>query len=176
MRRTSAHDRDTSRHFRYRNSKSLSAAEFPLGSDDDSASWRCGPNATPDKVFECVRDCRLKRDRGESLTSQRCFALAVIFIPLFIICELASKTPVVNLRLLRIRNLGLASAVNFLLGASLYGSVFLLPEYLEQVQNYSARQTGEAMVLIGLPQLLIFPFVPRLMKAFDLRLIVFAGR
>jgi MFS transporter, DHA2 family, multidrug resistance protein len=65
--------------------------------------------------------------------------------------------------------------VNFLLGASLYGSVFLLPEYLEQVQQYSASQTGEAMVLIGLPQLLIFPFVPRLMKAFDLRLIVFAG-
>ena len=100
-----------------------------------------------------------------SVFIQRCFTLAVIFIPLFIICELVSKTPVVNLRLLRIRNLGLASAVNFLLGASLYGSVFLLPEYLEQVQNYSASQTGEAMVLIGLPQLLIFPFVPRLMKS-----------
>src|ERR1700752_5194648 len=110
-----------------------------------------------------------------SVFIQRCFTLAVIFIPLFIICELVSKSPVVNLRLLRIRNLGLACAVNFLLGASLYGSVFLLPEYLEQVQNYSASQTGEAMVLIGLPQLLIFPFVPRLMKAFDLRLIVFAG-
>src|SRR5260370_15686880 len=110
-----------------------------------------------------------------SVFIQRSFTLAVIFIPLFNICELMSKTPIVNLRLLRIRNLGLASAVNFLLGASLYGSVFLLPEYLEQVQNYSARQTGEAMVLIGLPQLLIFPFVPRLMKAFDLRLIVFAG-
>jgi membrane fusion protein (multidrug efflux system) len=38
-----------------------------------------------------------------------------------------------------------------------------------------ASQTGEAMILIGLPQLLIFPFVPRLMKALDLRLIVFAG-
>ncbi|MBV9733644.1 MAG: DHA2 family efflux MFS transporter permease subunit [Verrucomicrobia bacterium] len=110
-----------------------------------------------------------------SVFIQRCFTLAMIFIPLFIICELVSKTPVVNLRLLRIRNLGLASAVNFLLGASLYGSVFLLPEYLEQVQQYSAKQTGEAMVLIGLPQLLVFPFVPRLMKRFDLRLIVFVG-
>ena len=106
---------------------------------------------------------------------QHCFTLAVIFIPLFIICELVSKTPIVNLRLLRIRNLGVAAAVNFLLGASLYGSVFLIPEYLEQVQNYSASQTGEAMILIGLPQLLIFPFVPRLMKRFDLRLIIFAG-
>jgi MFS transporter, DHA2 family, multidrug resistance protein len=110
-----------------------------------------------------------------SVFIQRCFTLAVIFIPLFILCELVSKSPVVNLRLLRIRNLGLASGVNFLLGASLYGSVFLLPEYLEQVQQYSAKQTGEAMVLIGLPQLLVFPFVPRLMKRFDLRLIVFVG-
>src|ERR1700744_6213028 len=115
------------------------------------------------------------QDWFTSVFIQRCFTLAVIFIPLFIICELVSETPVVNLRLLRIRNLGLASAVNFLLGASLYGSVFLLPEYLEQVQNYSASQTGEAMVLIGLPQLLNFPFVPRLMKRFDLRLIVFVG-
>jgi len=110
-----------------------------------------------------------------SVFIQRCFTLAVIFIPLFIIRELLSKSPIVNLRLLGIRNLGLASAVNFLLGASLYGSVFLLPEYLEQVQNYSASQTGEAMILIGLPQLLIFPFVPRLMKRFDLRLIIFVG-
>jgi MFS transporter, DHA2 family, multidrug resistance protein len=110
-----------------------------------------------------------------SVFIQRCFMLAVIFIPLFIVCELLSRTPVVNLRLLRIRNLGLASGVNFLLGASLYGSVFLLPEYLEQVQNYSASQTGQAMILIGLPQLLIFPFVPRLMQKFDLRLIVFVG-
>jgi MFS transporter, DHA2 family, multidrug resistance protein len=39
-----------------------------------------------------------------SVFIQRCFTLAVIFIPLFIICELVSKTPVVNLRLLRIRN------------------------------------------------------------------------
>jgi MFS transporter, DHA2 family, multidrug resistance protein len=115
------------------------------------------------------------QDWFTSVFIQRCFLLAVIFIPLFIICELVSKTPVVNLRLLGIRNLALASAVNFLLGASLYGSVFLLPEYLEQVQQYSAKQTGEAMVLIGLPQLLVFPIVPRLMKAFDLRLIVFAG-
>jgi DHA2 family multidrug resistance protein len=110
-----------------------------------------------------------------SVFIQRCFTLAVIFIPLFIICEFLSKTPIVNLRLLRIRNLGLASAVNFILGASLYGSVFLLPEYLEQVQQYSASQTGQAMILIGLPQLLVFPFVPRLMKRFDLHLIVFVG-
>ena len=106
---------------------------------------------------------------------QHCFELAAIFIPLFLIIELVVKKPVVNLRLFRERNLAFASIVNFVMGAGLYGSVFLLPQYLEQIQQYSARQTGEYMVLIGLPQLLIFPFVPRLMKRIDLRLIVFFG-
>jgi MFS transporter, DHA2 family, multidrug resistance protein len=106
---------------------------------------------------------------------QHCFELAVVFIPLFLIIELISKHPVVNLRLLLNRNLSLASIVNFVMGAGLYGSVFLLPQYMEQVQQYSARQTGEFMVLIGLPQLVIFPFVPRLMKWLDLRLIVSFG-
>ncbi len=106
---------------------------------------------------------------------QHCFELAIFFIPLFLIIELVGKHPVVNLRLLGNRNLALSSVVNFVMGAGLYGSVFLLPQYLEQVQQYSARQTGEYMVLIGLPQLLIFPFVPRLMKTVDLRLIVFFG-
>ena len=106
---------------------------------------------------------------------QHCFELAVIFIPLFLIIEMMVKHPVVNLRLFLDRNLALASIVNFVMGAGLYGSVFLLPQYLEQIQQYSARQTGEYMILIGLPQLLIFPFVPRLMKTIDLRLIVCFG-
>jgi MFS transporter, DHA2 family, multidrug resistance protein len=106
---------------------------------------------------------------------QHCFELAIVFIPLFLIIEWVGKHPVVNLRLLLERNLVLSCVVNFVMGAGLYGSVFLLPQYLEQVQEYSARQTGEYMVLIGLPQLLIFPFVPRLMKTVDLRLMVFFG-
>jgi MFS transporter, DHA2 family, multidrug resistance protein len=106
---------------------------------------------------------------------QHRFELAVVFIPLFLIIELVGKHPVVNLRLLLERNLVLSCVINFVMGAGLYGAVFLLPQYLEQVQQYSARQTGEYMVLIGLPQLLIFPFVPRLMKTIDLRLMVFFG-
>lgn len=106
---------------------------------------------------------------------QHCFELALVFIPLFLIIEIFGKHPVVNLRLLLERNLALSSIVNFVMGAGLYGSVFLLPQYMQQVQQYSARQTGEYMVLIGLPQLLIFPFVPRLMKRIDLRLMVFIG-
>jgi DHA2 family multidrug resistance protein len=50
-----------------------------------------------------------------------------------------------------------------------------VPQYLTLVQGYSAFQTGEAMVWVGLPQLIIFPFVPVLMKRFDLRALVCFG-
>lgn len=106
---------------------------------------------------------------------QRCGLLAAIFIPFFVITELVRKRPFVNLRLLGSRNLGVACATNFVLGLALYGSVYLIPQYLTIVQGYSAFQTGLTMIWIGIPQLVIFPFVPRLMKRFDLRLIVCFG-
>jgi DHA2 family multidrug resistance protein len=57
----------------------------------------------------------------------------------------------------------------------LYGTVYLLPQYLTIVQGYDAFQTGQVMIWVGLPQLLIFPLVPRLMNRFDLRALVCFG-
>ena len=54
----------------------------------------------------------------------------------------SALTPYLQLRL------GLG--INFIMGG-VNTFVFLLPGYLEQVQNYSASQTAEAMVPIGLP-------------------------
>jgi MFS transporter, DHA2 family, multidrug resistance protein len=115
------------------------------------------------------------QDWFSSTFIQHCFELAVFFIPAFVVVEFVVRHPVVNFRLLRDRDLALSCATNFVMGAGLYGSVYLLPQYLEQIQLYSAKQTGEAMVLIGIPQLVIFPIVPRLMKVIDLRFIVFFG-
>jgi DHA2 family multidrug resistance protein len=106
---------------------------------------------------------------------QRCAWLSALFLPAFVFIELRRKKPVVNLRLMANRNLGISCATNFILGLALYGSVYLLPQYLTIVQGYSAFQTGAAMVWVGIPQLLIFPFVPPLMKRFDLRLMVCLG-
>jgi DHA2 family multidrug resistance protein len=106
---------------------------------------------------------------------QRCGILAAIFIPGFVVIELARKKPFVNLRLLGTRNLGVSFAVNFFLGLSLYGSVYLLPQYLTIVKGYSAYQIGLSMIWVGIPQLIIFPFVPQLMKRFDLRLLACFG-
>jgi DHA2 family multidrug resistance protein len=105
----------------------------------------------------------------------RLTVIAVVSLALFVWIELTVKSPAVNLRLLKRRNFGLGTVANMLVGFVLYGSVFLLPQYLGQAQGYNSEQIGAVMAWTGLPQLLIIPFVPMLMGRFDVRYIVILG-
>jgi MFS transporter, DHA2 family, multidrug resistance protein len=105
----------------------------------------------------------------------RLSVVATIALGLFLWIELTTAHPVINLRLLLQRNFGLGSLSNFLLGAGLYGSSFILPLYLSQMQGYNAQQIGEVLAWSGLPQLAIIPFAPMLMRRFDARLLVAVG-
>lgn len=100
---------------------------------------------------------------------------AAIFIPAFILIELRQKEPLVDLRLFARRNFGLGSIVNVALGIGLYGVVFILPVYLGQIHGYDATQIGTVIIWLGLPQLLVIPLVPKLMKHFDTRIIIGVG-
>jgi DHA2 family multidrug resistance protein len=101
--------------------------------------------------------------------------LAAIFIPAFIIIELREKEPLVDLRLFGRRNFWLGSIVNVVLGIGLYGVVFILPLYLGQIHGYSATQIGKVIIWLGLPQLVVIPFIPKLMKHVDARIIIGFG-
>ncbi|HEX4173203.1 MAG TPA: DHA2 family efflux MFS transporter permease subunit, partial [Acetobacteraceae bacterium] len=101
--------------------------------------------------------------------------VATVALSLFIWIELTAENPLLNLRLLLRRNFGLGSIANVILGMALYGSVFLLPSYLSQMQGYNAQQVGEVLAWTGLPQLVLIPFVPSLMRRFDARLLVAIG-
>jgi DHA2 family multidrug resistance protein len=105
----------------------------------------------------------------------RLSVVAAIALSLFVWIELTAQHPLLNLRLLRRRNFGLGSVSNVILGVALYGSVFLLPNYLSQMQGYNSQQTGEVLAWTGVPQLMIIPFVPRLMRWIDQRLLVAVG-
>ncbi|SFH16272.1 MFS transporter, DHA2 family, multidrug resistance protein [Ensifer sp. OV372] len=100
---------------------------------------------------------------------------AAVFLIAFIIIELKVEKPLVQLRLLKQRNFGVGVLVNVLVGVALFGTVYILPQYLGQVQRYNAEQIGLVLAWTGLPQLLIIPLVPALMKRFDVRYIGFVG-
>ena len=105
----------------------------------------------------------------------RMSVIAVVFTTAFLVIELVKKKPLINFRLLARRNFGLASIVNVTLGVALYGSVYLLPVYLSQMQGYDAQQIGMVMIWVGLPQLAIIPLVPRILKYVDARVLVGFG-
>jgi len=101
--------------------------------------------------------------------------IAGIFLLLFFIREFTAKKPFINLRLFRYRSFTIASTVMTALGLGLYGTVFIVPEYLSSVQQYSAGQIGQTLIWVGIPQLFILPFVPMLIKIFDIRLVIAVG-
>ncbi|UWM82693.1 MDR family MFS transporter [Rhizobium sp. SRDI969] len=105
----------------------------------------------------------------------RLSVIAAVSLTLFLIIELHAAHPLLNLRLLVRRNFGFGIVANFLLGIALYGSVFVLPIYLTRIQGYNSEQIGMVLAWTGIPQLLLIPLVPRLMKRFDVRLLIIIG-
>ncbi len=101
--------------------------------------------------------------------------VAIAFLAAFIWIELTVEKPLVKLRLLKQRNFGIGVLVNVLVGVALFGTVYILPQYLGQVQRYNAEQIGNVLAWTGLPQLLLIPLVPVMMKRFDARYIGFLG-
>ncbi len=106
----------------------------------------------------------------------RNFAIvAVVFIVLFIWRELTAKKPFVNLRVLGHLSFTLSTLILAALGLALYGTVYLIPVYLAQIQGYSPFQIGLTLMWVGLPQLVLLPFVPKIMKLIDPRVVAGIG-
>jgi DHA2 family multidrug resistance protein len=101
--------------------------------------------------------------------------VAAISLTVFIWIELRSPRALVNLRLLKRRNFGIGSVTNTLFGMALYGSVFIMPFYLSRNQGYNPEQIGVVMAWSGLPQVLLIPLLPLLMRRFDIRLMCAFG-
>ncbi|MBD2366600.1 multidrug efflux MFS transporter [Leptolyngbya sp. FACHB-402] len=125
--------------------------------------------------FQVVLEEGSRKDWFSSDLIVRLAVIAVIFLSIFFWIELTRRQPFIDLRLIKERNFGLASVINVALGLGLYGSVYILPLYLGQIQGYNALQIGEVLMWVGFPQLLVIPFVPRLMKIVDVRLLIGVG-
>src|SRR5204862_8065220 len=100
---------------------------------------------------------------------------AAIGIALCLSSVLTSDKPVIILRLLAKPAVGGSGILMAVFGATAFGSVYLIPSYLAQVQGYNAQQIGEVVMWSGIPQLFLLPVMPFLMKRVDARLLVGLG-
>jgi EmrB/QacA subfamily drug resistance transporter len=97
-----------------------------------------------------------------SLKTLALFAIAVVSLPLFTWWELRNAAPMFDFRLLRIRSFTASNAAMVLVGATMGGSLFLLPIFLVSVLGYSELQAALAITPMPVMGLLAAPGVGRL--------------
>jgi MFS transporter, DHA2 family, multidrug resistance protein len=105
----------------------------------------------------------------------RLAVVAVISLLAFCVQQLIVARPLLNLRLFARRNFALGSIANFFFGFSLFGWLYIVPFYLARVQGYNAQEIGSVLIWIGLPQLILLPLMPRVVKYVDPRHLVIGG-
>jgi MFS transporter, DHA2 family, multidrug resistance protein len=101
--------------------------------------------------------------------------VAGVALVAFLIWELHSRHPVVNLRILKNRTYGTGVFLMTVLGYVLYGSLVLVPILLQTLLGYPALQAGIAMFPRGLGSFISMPIVGAMMSKFDPRKLLIVG-
>ena len=100
-------------------------------------------------------------------------AIALVCLSLLIVWELFHESPIMNLRLLRDRNFAVGVLTMFVIGFTLYGSILLLPVFLQQLLGYTATLAGMALSPGGFFTLLMMPVAGALVGRVQARYLSF---
>jgi DHA2 family multidrug resistance protein len=103
------------------------------------------------------------------------FIMCVVGLLAFVIRELVTGHPVVQLRIFKNRTYATGVFLMTVLGFVLYGSTVLLPLWLQTLMGYSALEAGMAMLPRGLGSFLFMPIVGILMGKIEARKLLAAG-
>src|SRR5690348_5155437 len=93
----------------------------------------------------------------------------------FVWRELVTDRPAVDLRILKNASFTSATFLGGVLGAGLYGSLFLLPLFLQNLLGYTAMLSGLALMPRSLAMAVIMPIGGRFYNKLGPRLLVGAG-
>lgn len=101
--------------------------------------------------------------------------VAALGFALIILGQFVAKRPVIRLSLLFDRQFGSVVMLAVVLGAVLYGTAYVIPQFVATIANYNAQQAGYIVLLAGIPSLMLMPVTPILMRHIDTRIAVTFG-
>jgi DHA2 family multidrug resistance protein len=102
-------------------------------------------------------------------------AIALIALVVFITAELTVKEPLLDLRLLKYHNFGIANLILVIFSLGMFGSTFLLPIYLQNSLGYSALQAGSLFLPMGIIQGIVAPISGRISDKLNPKIPLFIG-
>jgi MFS transporter, DHA2 family, multidrug resistance protein len=100
---------------------------------------------------------------------------SAIGFAVLIVTQLIVREPVIKFRLLLNRSYASVILIVVVVGAVLYGVLYIMPQFLSGVAGYNAYQSGQILLLSGIPAFLVMPILPRLLGRVNLRLMIIAG-
>jgi DHA2 family multidrug resistance protein len=101
--------------------------------------------------------------------------LAVVGLAYFVVWEWYEEHPILQLRMLKNPNFAVANLLMLVLGAVLFGTTVLVPQYLQTVMGYTAENAGLALSPGGFTVMLCMPIVGQLVSRVDARLLIAFG-
>lgn len=101
--------------------------------------------------------------------------VSVIGFALLIAGQFYARRPVIKLKLLLNRQFGSVAMMGFVIGMMMYGTAYVIPQFLAAIADYNALQSGKVVLLSGIPSLILMPFTPLLIKHVDIRIAVSTG-
>src|SRR5271165_3566092 len=93
----------------------------------------------------------------------------------FLFVELTDAHPLINIRIFKNKNFTLGSMAGAVLGAALFGMLFLVPLFTGNLLNYTALEIGTLLLPAALVSLVFFPVVGRLSSVVDPRILIAIG-
>ncbi|WP_240910354.1 DHA2 family efflux MFS transporter permease subunit [Pontivivens nitratireducens] len=90
------------------------------------------------------------------------FTISVVSAISFIAWEMYTAKPMLDMRLFKNFAFSSASVIAFIMGAGLFGSTYLLPVFVQQIQGMTPTQAGLLLMPSGFAMLLVFPIAGRL--------------
>jgi len=94
-------------------------------------------------------------DDGSIVT---CSIAALLGLAAFLWWELRTARPIVNLSVLKYRSVAAGSVLGMVLGVSLYGSVLIIPQYVQGSLGFTATLSGEMLVFRAIFVMMLTPF------------------
>lgn len=104
-----------------------------------------------------------------------CAFVAALALAAFLYREWTVDHPIVDLRLYRKRNFAITQVVMVLIGAALYSTTVMIPQFLQEVMGYSATEAGLVLSAGGVVLMILFPIVGYIGQKIDLRLMITIG-
>jgi DHA2 family multidrug resistance protein len=129
----------------------------------------------------CVGSLQWMLERGERydwFESRFVTLLAITSATSFVLLlwrELTAKEPVINFRVLKSRQLAAGVSIAAVLGLALFGSIFVLPIFLQSLHGLTANQTGLVILPGAIASAVTMAFVGRNANRLDARATVSIG-